>query len=258
MSSTVSYQIIENKLHDLHETTSAQEFGYDLLRIFNAMSETRINRIKDGKDNLLKTENAFLTKKTLAYCWCRTEQLAWELENLKKNEKVKKAAARLLVVSDGVNVLAYDPKEKESYENEISKIRFDYQFFMPLAGVERNQAIGEVEADVDAAYKMARIFDEIRRYNEIDYTNQLAIKALNVFMSRLLFCFFAEDTDIFPHKVFTNAIKSYTLDNGSDLSAFLEDAFQIMSTNNPTLRAQKSQVTRQFPYVNGGLFAEHY
>jgi hypothetical protein len=67
MSTTVSYQIIENKLQNLHETTSAQEFGYDLLRIFNGMSETKINRIKEGKDNLLKKENAFLAQKTLAY-----------------------------------------------------------------------------------------------------------------------------------------------------------------------------------------------
>lgn len=258
MSITVSYQTIENKLLNLNETTSAQEFGYDLLRIFNAMSETRINRIKDGKDNLLKSENTFLTKKILAYSWCKTEQLALELENLKQNEKITKAAARLLVVSDGVNVLAYDPKEKESYDNEIAKIRFDYQFFMPLAGVERYQAVGEEEADVKAAYKMARIFDEIRRYNEIDYTNLLAIKALNVFMSRLLFCFFAEDTGIFKDKIFTTAIKNYTLDNGSDLSTFIEEAFDIMSTNNALLRDQKSQVIGQFPYVNGGLFAEHY
>jgi len=164
MSTAVSYQTIEAKLQTLHETTTDQEFGYDLLRIFNAMSETKINRIKEGKDNLLKIENTFLANKTLAYCWCKTRELATELENLKNNAKVTKAAPRLLVVSDGVNVLAYDPKEKESYDNEIAKIRFDYQFFMPLAGVERYQAVGEEEADVKAAYKMARIFDEIRLF----------------------------------------------------------------------------------------------
>ena len=258
MSTAVSYQTIEAKLQTLHETTSAQEFGYDLLRIFNAMSETKINRIKEGKDNLLKTENTFLSNKTLAYCWCKTIQLATELEYLKNNAKVTKAAPRLLVVSDGVNVLAYDPKEKESYDNEIAKIRFDYQFFMPLAGVERYQAVGEEEADVKAAYKMARIFDEIRRYNEIDYKNKQDIHALNVFMSRLLFCFFAEDTDIFKNKIFTNAIKSYTLEDGSDVGNFLDEAFDIMSTNSASIRAQKSQAIRQFPYVNGGLFSVHY
>jgi len=258
MSTLVSYQVIESKLQSLHESTSDEEFGYDLLRIFSDMSETRINRVKEGKDNLLKEENAFLVKKAIAYTCCSTEEMATELEKLKQNEKVAKAAARLLVVSDGENVLAYDPKEGESYDNVIEKIRYDYQFFMPLAGVERFQAVGEAEADVKAAYKMARIFDEIRRYNEMDYSNRDAIHALNVFMSRLLFCFFAEDTSIFPDKIFTNAIKRYTLEDGSDVSPFLEEAFDIMSTNDSALRAQKSHAIAQFPYVNGGLFAQHY
>ena len=258
MSTLVSYQVIESKLQSLHESTSDEEFGYDLLRIFSDMSETRINRVKEGKDNLLKDDKAFLVKKGIAYSWCSTEEMATELEKLKQNEKVVKAAARLLVVSDGENVLAYDPKEGESYDNVIEKIRYDYQFFMPLAGVERFQAVGEAEADVKAAYKMARIFDEIRRYNEMDYSNRDAIHALNVFMSRLLFCFFAEDTSIFPDKIFTNAIKRYTLEDGSDVSPFLEEAFDIMSTNDSVLRAQKSHAIAQFPYVNGGLFAQHY
>lgn len=63
MSTLVSYQIIESKLQSLHESTSDEEFGYDLLRIFSDMSETRINRVKDGKDNLLKEDNTFLVKK---------------------------------------------------------------------------------------------------------------------------------------------------------------------------------------------------
>ena len=258
MSTHVSYQTIESKLESLHESTSNEEFGYDLLRIFSDMSETRINRVKEGKDNLLKDDKAFLIKKGIAYSRCSTEEMATELEKLKQNEKVAKAAARLLVVSDGENVLAYDPKEGVSYDNAIDKIRYDFDFFMPLAGVERFQAVGETEADVKAAYKMARIFDEIRRYNEIDYSNREKIHALNVFMSRLLFCFFAEDTNIFPSKLFTNAIKRYTLEDGSDVSPFLEEAFDIMSTDDSVLRSFKSKAITQFPYVNGGLFAQHY
>jgi len=257
MPPSVSFQTIEAKLQTLHETTSDFEFGYDLLRIFGAFSETRINRIKEGKDNLLNVGTGFLVKKTLAYLGCSTEAMCSELENLKANEKVTKAAARLLVVSDGKTALGYDPKENESYENEIERIRFDYQFFMPLAGVERYQAVEEKEADVKAAYKMARIFDEIRRYNEIDFNDQEAIHALNIFMSRLLFCFFAEDTNIFPDKIFTTSIERLTLDDGSDVSAFLEEAFNIMSTSKPEGN-QGAHAARQFPYVNGGLFAEHY
>ena len=257
MSTTISYQTIESRLHELHENTSAPELGYDLLRIFNGMSETRINRIKDGKDNLSKESNTIVVKKLLAYTHCATKNLAETLESLKQDTKVLKAV-RLLVVSDGETVLGYDPVEEESYENTVERLHYDYQFLMPLAGVERYHAPEERDADVKAAYKMARIFDEIRRYNEIDYNDTQAIKSLNVFMSRLLFCFFAEDTGIFPEKIFTGTLSEFTLADGSDLSAFIDEAFDMMSTNDAALRASKPAHISRFPYVNGGLFAEHY
>jgi len=257
MSTTISYQTIESRLHELHENTSAPELGYDLLRIFNGMSETRINRIKDGKDNLSKESNTIVVKKLLAYTHCATKNLAETLESLKQETKVLKAV-RLLVVSDGETILGYDPVEEESYENTVERLRYDYQFFMPLAGVERYHAPEERDADVKAAYKMARIFDEIRRYNEIDYTDTQAIQSLNVFMSRLLFCFFAEDTGIFPDKIFTGTLNDFTLTDGSDLSAIISEAFDMMSTNDATLRASKPDHISRFPYVNGGLFAEHH
>lgn len=257
MSTTISYQSIEARLPELSETTTAQELGYDLLRIFNGMSETRINRIKDGKDNLSKDPNSFVVKKLLAYSSCSTENLVECLEALKHNDKVLKAA-RLLVVSDGETLLGYDPVEEESYENTIGRLRYDYQFLMPLAGVERYHAPEEKEADVKAAYKMARIFDEIRRYNEIDYSDTSAIHALNVFMSRLLFCFFAEDTGIFRDDIFTSTLNDFTLADGSDLSTIISEAFDVMSTNNASFRATKPAHISRFPYVNGGLFAEHH
>lgn len=257
MSTTISYQTIESRLPELSETTSAQELGYDLLRIFNGMSETRINRIKDGKDNLSKDGNTIIVKKLLAYSHCPVEKLAESLESLKQNDRVTKTA-RLLVVSDGETLLGYDPMEEESYENTLERIRYDYQFFMPLAGVERYRAPEEKEADVKAAYKMARIFDEIRRYNEIDYTDSHAIHSLNVFISRLLFCFFAEDTGIFHGHIFTSTLNDFTRQDGSDLSTILSDVFDTMSTNNASVRASKPAHISRFPYVNGGLFAEHY
>lgn len=257
MSTTISYQTIESRLHELHENTSAPELGYDLLRIFNGMSETRINRIKDGKDNLSKQPNSIVVKKLLAYTHCSTEQLVDALEALKQDAKVLKAV-RLLVVSDGETLLGYDPLEEESFENTVERLRYDYQFLMPLAGVERYHAPEERDADVKAAYKMARIFDEIRRYNEIDYTDAQAIQSLNVFMSRLLFCFFAEDTGIFPNNIFTGTLNDFTLADGSDLSNMISEAFDMMSTNDAALRASKPAHISRFPYVNGGLFAEHH
>ena len=125
MSTTISYQSIESSLRELHETTSAQELGYDLLRIFSGMSETRINRIKSGKDNLSKNLHTIIVKKLLAYSYCATANLVDALENLKQDAKVLKAV-RLLAVSDGETVLGYDPVEEESYENTLDRLSYDY------------------------------------------------------------------------------------------------------------------------------------
>jgi len=257
MPTKISYQTIESQLPELAKMEIPEELGYALLHIFNGMSGTRINRIKDGKDNILKEENTFLAKKLLAYRFCTTETLLDNLEQLKQNDKVKKNA-RLIVVSDGTNILGYDPQKKESYENTIDRLPYDYQFFMPLAGVERYIAPEERDADVKAAYKMARIFDEIRAYNKIDYTDTDTIHAINVFMSRLLFCFFAEDTDIFTDNIFTKTLNDFSLKDGSDLNTLINEAFDIMSTDNQTIRATKPKYISQFPYVNGGLFNKHF
>lgn len=257
MSTNVSYQTIESKITEFENQNSPQEIGYNLLRIFNNMSETRIKRVQEGKDNLSKAPNTIIVKKLLAYTHCDTQHLVLALETLKEDAKILKTV-RLLIVSDGETILGYDPIEDESYENTIERLRYDYQFFMPLAGVERYHAPEEKDADIKAAYKMARIFDEIRRYNKIDYADDQNIHALNVFMSRLLFCFFAEDTGIFPHNLFTTTLNDFTLTDGSDLSAFISEAFDIMSTNNPSIRASKPTHISRFPYVNGGLFSTHY
>jgi hypothetical protein len=257
MPTTVSYQTIDDKLISLHETTSAEELGYDLLRVFNGMSGTRIQRIRDGKDNLTKEPNSILVKKLLAYTACEKEVLMDTLEALKQDPKVLRTA-RLLAVSDGVSVLGFDPLESETYENTVDRLRYDYQFFMPLAGVERYRAPEERDADVKAAYKMARIFDEIRRFNQVDYSDTASIRSLNVFMSRLLFCFFAEDTGIMPDKLFTGTLAEFTLSDGSDLSAFIGEAFELMSSNQPALRVSMPAHLARFPYVNGGLFAEYH
>lgn len=257
MPTPVSYQIIESRLNELPGNTSAQEFGYDILRIFGGMSETRIARIKEGKDNLSKSENRIIVKKLLAYSHGSTEKLVELLEALKQDANAVKST-RLLVVSDGATVLGYDSLEEESYENTIERLRYDCQFFMPLAGVERYRAPAERDADVKAAYKMAGIFDEIRCANEIDYRNESAIKSINVFMSRLLFCFFAEDTGIFPKKIFTATLNDFTLADGSNLSTLIDEIFSMMLTNDVTIRSSKPKHISRFPYVNGGLFAEHY
>lgn len=246
---SLSYREIEETLKkELKEKrTSAGELPYILLQAFG-MTPTSVERVRSGKMNLAK-DGSILIKKKLAYKIASTIELLSTLEEMKADDKIKKATPRILAVSDGESILAYDPKENESYGNKIEKLWLDFQFFYPLAGVEKFRAVSENIADIKAAEKMAKLYDEIRLYNEI--SSQDNVHDLNIFMSRLLFCFFAEDTGIFEENLFTGSIKRFTKDDGSDLSEYLDASFNIMDES---IRVGVSSAIKQFPYVNGGLF----
>ncbi|WP_395060745.1 DNA methyltransferase, partial [Flavobacterium sp.] len=119
------------------------------------------------------------------------------------------------------------------------------------AGMEKASHRKETEADVKAAEKMAKLFDEIKKDNP-DNSPEF-IHGLNVFLSRLLFCFFAEDTGIYKLGQFTNAIASHTQTDGNDLNQYLNKLFDVLNTNE-SKRANLPIYLNEFPYVNGGLF----
>ena len=156
-------------------------------------------------------------------------------------------------MSDGKTVLAYDTRENDTYEQQLKKMHSDFSFFYPLMNVERIHNTEENPADVKAAEKLAKLHDEIRAYNE--YNSDDDLHDLNIFITRLLFCFFAEDTGIFAENLFTNFIRRFTKDDGSDLSYMIGQAFRVM---NVPYKERSEDTTREisdFPYVNGGLFA---
>ena len=135
----------------------------------------------------------------------------------------------------------------------MERLYCDFAFFYPLMNVERAHYVEESPADVKAAEKLAKLHDELRAYNE--FTSEADLHDLNIFITRLLFCFFAEDTGIFEEHLFSASIRQFTKPDGSDLCEYLDSAFNIMDceVRNP----ETLSIIRQFPYVNGGLFAKH-
>ncbi len=244
--------------------TSATEFVYDLLRIFAGYGDGQVRRTKDGPGNLAKDGETVLIKNLVAY----REAVVYALDSdcsamydiinaMRDDAKIAKQSPRLYITSNGVMVVAYDPKENDWYENSIALLWKDFEFFTPLAGIEKIQFTEEAEADVKSAELMAKLFDDIRRYNDI--RDPQTVHALNVFMSRLLFCFFAEDTGLFPEEnLFTNTLRTHTKEDGSDLAVFIDRAFLAMSTNDPTVLSTLPKLYEVFPYVNGGLFRDRY
>ena len=248
----LSYKDIESQLASLKtKTVPVSEVGYEILKAFGK-SARDIERYKEGK-GVLKTFDGLLIKGLFCYKHTDKYHLTELLEALKKDSQVIKAAPKIIAVSDGTTVLAYDTRENDTYEQQLAKMHSDFGFFYPLMNVERVHNIDENPADVKAAEKLAKLHDEIRAYNE--YNSDDDLHDLNIFISRLLFCFFAEDTGIFEENLFTNFIRRFTKDDGSDLSEMLEQAFCVMNVPMNERSADITKEINDFPYVNGGLFA---
>ena len=248
----LGYKDIESRLAALktHEVKPA-DVGYEILMAFGK-SEKDVSRYREGK-GVLKTFNGLLIKGLFCFCDTETVRLTERLEQLKSDEQVSKAAPKIIAVSDGKTVLAYDTRENDTYEQQLKKMHSDFSFFYPLMNVERIHNTEENPADVKAAEKLAKLHDEIRAYNE--YNSDDDLHDLNIFITRLLFCFFAEDTGIFAENLFTNFIRRFTKDDGSDLSYMIGQAFRVMNVPYKERSENTTREINDFPYVNGGLFA---
>ena len=248
----LGYREIEQRLVDsFGRGVPANEVGYALLQSFGK-SERDIARYKEGK-GVLKTFDGLLIKGLFCYQSASMFSLTDQLEMLKTNATVIKAAPKIVAVSDGKTILAYDLREKDTYENQLDRLPSDFAFFYPLMDVERVHYVEESPADIKAAEKLAKLHDELRSYNEFRSNDDL--HDLNIFISRLLFCFFAEDTGIFEENLFTSSIQRYTKEDGSDISDYLDWSFNIMDVS--LRKADTPSIIKQFPYVNGGLFSKH-
>ena len=245
--------------------TSASEFIYELLRIFAGYGDGQVRRTKEGPGNLAKDGETVLIKNLVAYRPVAADtsdadctKLYDVINAMREDPKIARHSPRLYIASDGLYVVAYDPKENDWYDrNSIKLLWKDFEFFTPLAGIEKIQFIEEAEADVKSAGLMAKLFDDIRRYNDI--RDPQTVHSLNVFMSRLLFCFFAEDTGLFPEdNLFTETLRTHTKEDGSDLREFIDRAFLAMSTKDAAVLDTMPDLYKEFPYVNGGLFKEHF
>ena len=248
----LGYREIEQRLADSFSTNgvNAVEVGYKLLYSFGK-GERDIERYKEGK-GVVRNFDGLLIKGLFCYQPVSMFGLTAQLEQLKTKPQIIKAAPKIIAVSDGKTILAYDLREKDTYENQLERLPSDFAFFYPLMDVERVHYVEESPADIKAAEKLAKLHDELRSYNEFRSDDDL--HDLNLFISRLLFCFFAEDTGIFEENLFTSSIQRYTKEDGSDLSDYLANTFRIMDVS---LRGMDTMsIIKQFPYVNGGLFSK--
>lgn len=244
---------IEQNVKRIIENFSKENFLYDLLLAYG-ISKTSITRLKSGDFNLSKIEGEILYKKKIFFKQQPADKLLSSIESLAKEERIVKHSPRFAVVTDYKNLVAKDLKLGKNLDISIKDLPNHYAFFLPLAGSEVYHSTNDNEADRNAAYKMAQLYDLLITQNPNVYNSKESIHNLNIFLSRLLFCFFAEDTEIFDgDSIFTNTLYQHTNENGSDTHLFLNRLFDRLNTENA-----KSFPAHfaQFPYVNGGLFRD--
>ena len=241
---------IENNLQQLVKSFKKESFIYDLLLAYGQPKAT-IKRIKDGGLNLSKVDGEIAWKKKLFFKAIKGVDLHKLIADLTEDNKAVKHDPRFVVVTDYKNLLAVDTKTQDTLDIAITDIAKHFDFFLPWAGMEKAQHQNENPADVRAAEKMAKLYDDIKKDNPIK--TQAEVHNLNVFLSRLLFCFFAEDTGILDKGQFTLGVGSHTQQDGSDLNTYLDKLFEVMNTEQ-SKRKNLPQYLTAFPYVNGGLF----
>ena len=240
---------IEDSLKTIIKSLNKESFIYEFLLAYG-LPKASITRLQKGNLNLSKVDGEVSWKKKLLFKEIYNEDLHISVTELASNIKQNQ---RFVIVTDYKTLLAIDTKTTDKLEIELKDLPKHYDFFLPWAGMEKHQHQGENPADVKAAERLAKLFDEIKKDNP-DNSHE-ATHSLNVFLSRLLFCYFAEDTHIFEEGQFTNAIGSHTQTDGSDLNTYLDKLFNTLDTSDKS-RSSLPAYLEAFPYVNGGLFAQ--
>ena len=238
---------IENNVAKLIKNFSKDTFIYDLLLAYGLPKAT-ISRLQKGASNLSKVEGEVSLKKKLFFKEVYDKDLHLSVTELAEDLK---HGQRFIIVTDYKTLLAKDTLIDKFLDVQIKNLPKSYDFFLPWAGMEKAQLQNENPADIKAAVRMAKLFEEIKSDNENE-SKEFLIE-LNVFLSRLLFCFFAEDADIFNENQLTNGIASHTQTDGSDLSDYFKKVFQVLNTPE-NQRGGLPEYLSSFPYVNGGLF----
>lgn len=235
------------------EKQQAQQFEMDFMRIFGVDFRTGLHeyqiQLNDGSygyiDYFLPGKIVIEMKskgKSLAKAY--TQAMSY-IHALKPDEKPV-----LLMVCDFDKIEVYNLVKDHRYKTfKVSQIKQHVRIFGLLAGYGQTEDVKtEIELNTDASYKMAKLHDELKKYN---YTGH----NLEVFLVRLLFCLFADDTGIFEKDSFQKYVEDSKPD-GSDLSMRIMELFYILDTPRENRMTNISAELNKFRYINGKLFSE--
>ena len=247
-------QVKRNVAEIANRDSYTKEFIFELMAAYGRATSA-INQLKSGAIDKSTDPNALLQKGVLYFkVFPQGTLLEEKVEKMGSESLSRRYEPRYIVATDLHHIVAKDTIKHTTLDIEIKDIDNEVAFFYGWTGNEINKgSADESVADRRAADKMKDLYDEIERENIDSFkADPVGFRHdLNVFFSRLLFCFFAEDTGLFRPKQLTNSIKEYTETDGSNLDLFFKELFKSLDSED------KSGMTTpysEFPYVNGSLF----
>lgn len=253
---------IEAAVSDLAaEPFQADEFPFQFLAAFDK-KETQLKRLRKGDSNKSDVQvgerRGVLLQSNIHMAVCPVGETRATLERLKASPQTAKAKAKFVLATDGELLESEFLDTGEAIASEYPRFAEHIGFFLPLAGISTVREIKDNPIDVRATGRLNKLYVELLRQNP-EWGTDAGRHRMDHFMARLIFCFFAEDTDIFPggHGLFTSSVQQFTESDGANTHAVLETLFRAMNTA-PELRdaARLPGYAVRFPYVNGGLFSD--
>ena len=248
---------IEQAITDLAEQPfDPTEFPYAFLEAFGNKATT-IKRLRAGASNksdlggVLQTSNIHILT-------CDAGRVAQTLVALKASPATSKAKAKFILATDGADFEAEDLNSGQTVACAFKDFPDHFGFFLPLAGISTVRQISENAFDIRATSRLNRLYVELLKDNPAWGTAERR-HDMNKLMARLIFCFFAEDTDIFGGKgKFTETVARMSAGDSTNTHEVIATLFRTMNT----MRGERAAAglprwanIDDFPYVNGQLFS---
>jgi len=156
---------------------------------------------------------------------------------------------KYVIVSDFARFRLYDLEENQQHEFDLKDLHKKVRLFGFIAGYQTHKIQEQDPVNIKAAEQMGKLHDQMK---DSGYSGH----PLELYMVRLLFCLFAEDTGIFERQQFREYIEERTSVDGSDLGHHLSTLFQVLNTPREKRLKNLDEQLAAFAYINGKLFEE--
>ncbi len=233
------------------------EFSFAFLAAFGN-KDTALKRLRAGNNNASDVSGGVLLRNNIHIAACEPGTVGETLKTLRASPATTKSKAKFILATDGKTLEAEELVGGETITCAYSDLPNHFGFLLPLAGISTIKEIKDNPIDVRATSRLNKLYVELLKENP-DWAKAERRADMNHFMARLVFCFFAEDTDIFSGDgLFTKTVEQYSERDGSNTAQVLSEMFRSMNiklADRATAQRRLPSWANGFPYVNGGLFS---